>query len=274
MNENRWPALTIYDFLGYFIPGALGVYLWLIVATGSLAIFAGRADPSWPEGMLFFLVAYVVGHLLSFLSALLIETYAVDRYGYPSRYLFGERATPRKHMLSRLLLRLPISPLTMLNWIIGDHMGLSRRFTRPCDPRVGQAIQNEIKVFFCLRNLGDVEFFHLIAHWVREHAPGHGPILQAHVARKGFLRTLSLLMTVAVWIGVGMYANTGDTAFLALGIVSMFAAYLAFLAYLKQERRFTLETLMAFTVAFSVIDESREPRSPNTRRRRPQVGAA
>lgn len=61
MNEARWPALTVYDFLGYFIPGALGVYLWLVVQTGGLYAASELPDLSWVEGLLFFLLAYIGG---------------------------------------------------------------------------------------------------------------------------------------------------------------------------------------------------------------------
>lgn len=187
---------------------------------------------------------------MSFFSALLVECYSIDLYGYPSGYLMGKPTSPRRIALSGVLLRLTLLPLVVVNWIVGARLRLSKSFTRSCDERIRELIQSQIKRFLRLDSLEGVEFFHLVAHWVREHAPGHGPVLQAHVARKGFLRTLTLLTVITFWLGGGMFAYTGNAEFLALGILSTVAGYLVFLAYLKQERRFTLETLMAFAVAY------------------------
>ena len=76
------------------------------------------------------------------------------------------------------------------------------------------------------------------------------PILQTHVAMKGFLRTLVFLLVVAGWVGWLMLAFTGRIDYLALAGLAWPASYIAFLAYLKLERRFTLETLMAFAVTY------------------------
>jgi len=250
MNRASWPTLTIYDFLGYFIPGALGVYLLLSLQSGSLGLSGGLPNLSWQAGLLFFLVAYVGGHLLSLLSALLIETYAVDIYGYPSTYLFRDAAPPKGLRASSLIVRLAILPIVLPSWLVGSVCGLSAKLVRRCDETVSVRIQAKIKSFLEVQELDGVEFFHLVAHWVREHAPGHASVLQAHVARKGFLRTLSLLFAIGVWAGLGMFIRSGQPNFLILSVLCLVAGYLAFLAYLKQERRFSLETLMAFTVAY------------------------
>ena len=69
-------------------------------------------------------------------------------------------------------------------------------------------------------------------------------------------------MVIAFWTGGGMFAYTGNADFLALGILSTVGGYLVFLSYLKQERRFTLETLMAFAVAYGER-ESRKDAQPH-----------
>jgi len=259
MNRASWPTLTIYDFLGYFIPGALGVYLFLSLRSGTpLALSDGLPTLSWEAGLLFFLLAYVAGHLLSLLSALLVETYAVDLYGYPSVYLFRDDSKPRRPGFFGLLVRLAILPIVLPNWLIGTLCGLSGKLIRRCDEAVGERIQAKIKSFLDVQELSGMEFFHLVAHWVREHAPGHASVLQAHVARKGFLRTLTLLFVTGFWVGIGVFIPARDFSFLVLGALCLVAGYLAFLAYLKQERRFSLETLMAFTVTYgqeNLVDE-------------------
>lgn len=250
MGDDRWPALTIYDFLGYFIPGALALYLFLLVLGRSPGSSRAIPELSWEEGVLYFLLAYVAGHLLSLLSSLLIETYAIRLHGYPSDYLFRKSRARKENLLLRVLLRLAILPIALPHWIVGARLGLSRKFTRSCDAKVAEKILTAIQAYTRFETLEDVEFFHLISHWVREHAPGHAPTLQSHVARKGFLRTLTLLAVIATWVALAVYGASQSVQDLLLALSCAGAAYLAFLSYLKQERRYTLETLLAFCVAY------------------------
>ena len=87
---------SLYDFLGYFIPGALVLYLIMIIehlkkvnSFDITDIFECVSNPSVNQALLFIILSYVAGHFLSYISSITIEQYANWKYDYPSKYLLG-----------------------------------------------------------------------------------------------------------------------------------------------------------------------------------------
>ena len=87
---------SLYDFIGYFVPGALLIYMYYFFnAFNSLNSFTlNGVIESLPsikaEGVILVLIlSYILGHLSSFISSITVEKYAVWKYGYPSKYLLG-----------------------------------------------------------------------------------------------------------------------------------------------------------------------------------------
>ena len=84
---------SLYDFLGYFIPGALFCYLFAIVFDIeeikwlNIEFFLGLRV--FDQSVAFTLFSYVFGHAINYLSTLTIEKYSIWSIGYPSKYLFG-----------------------------------------------------------------------------------------------------------------------------------------------------------------------------------------
>ena len=84
---------SLYDFLGYFIPGALFCYLFAIVFEIeeikwlNIEFFLGLRV--FDQSVAFILFSYVFGHAINYLSTLTIEKYSIWSIGYPSKYLFG-----------------------------------------------------------------------------------------------------------------------------------------------------------------------------------------
>lgn len=91
---------SLYDFLGYFIPGASLIYLVYIIGLFKsnecldLNLILNSLPTINTSGILLFLIiAYVLGHLMSYISSISVEIYANWKYGYPSRYLLNFPAT-------------------------------------------------------------------------------------------------------------------------------------------------------------------------------------
>ena len=84
---------SIYDFLGYLIPGAVFLYGTLFIFEhisplndGAFGFNAANLSFEKPETYVpFVLLAYVVGHFLSFLSSITVERYSIWAHGYPSK---------------------------------------------------------------------------------------------------------------------------------------------------------------------------------------------
>lgn len=92
----RQNPFSIYDFLGYLIPGSLVIYAYLAIdylnnnLEFEIEDFISTFSNFKLEGVFFFIiVSYTIGHLVSFTSSITIERYAIWRYSYPSKYLLS-----------------------------------------------------------------------------------------------------------------------------------------------------------------------------------------
>lgn len=113
-------SVTAYDVLGYFVPGSVFVFAvslfehWsrsaatspslvsVPVNTALHAVLSGVASAStWPAQVVVLLAAtiscYVVGHLVSSVSAIAIDRFYVEKgRGYPFRRFLGDHGTSRE----------------------------------------------------------------------------------------------------------------------------------------------------------------------------------
>ncbi len=118
----RQNPLSLYDFLGYFVPGAALLYFVLhlrshpadpvnplhVVAQGGKL---GSAEAYIP----FVILAYIAGHLLSFLSSVTVERYSIWQVGHPSQYLLGRPAPGYFEVLEPRGLR---KVIRLIGWIL------------------------------------------------------------------------------------------------------------------------------------------------------------
>jgi hypothetical protein len=92
---------SLYDFLGYLIPGStliyLFIYLFIIIENWTNnkvennleSIFSYVSKYNFQEIFFFIIISYAIGHLLSFISSVTIEKYGNWKYGYPSKTVIG-----------------------------------------------------------------------------------------------------------------------------------------------------------------------------------------
>lgn len=105
---NKQNPFSLYDFLGYLIPGALLIYAFLIIR------FINRASKFDVDLLIenlsrvklenifpFIIAAYALGHILSYASSITIESYANWKYGYPSKYLLQSQKDRKDKKKSR-----------------------------------------------------------------------------------------------------------------------------------------------------------------------------
>lgn len=277
MNIKQNP-FSLYDFLGYIIPGS--VFLIIAIAlffhsnedSGLIQLLTMNLSLDKTEAYIFFIISsYIVGHFLSFLSSLFIEKYSIWAHDYPSKFLLGyshkgyfngtEKLSLR--IITRVILAIIVAPISILDFTFGRLLGMYDLYRRPLDPLLRKLIRAKITHLIKHHaNLDgkpfevkakDVDFFRYVYHFAVENAPNHLYKMQNYVALYGFLRTLTFISLTAFWSTTfHIFYNPVDIAMLyGLLLLSGITTYIFFMAYIKFFRRFSLEAFMAMAVTYT-----------------------
>jgi hypothetical protein len=135
---NKQNPFSVYDFLGYLIPGLFFYIIGVELQQNSFYIldFVGftnklittSTDIKWDQVIFIIVICYIIGHILSFISSITIEKYSVWTVGYPSQYLLNfkrntgiykfEKNKPTRYIL-RTLTVLFLWPIFLYDGIIG-----------------------------------------------------------------------------------------------------------------------------------------------------------
>ena len=266
---------SLYDFLGYFIPGALVLYCGFIAFAHINAkkfnqqMLIDAFEPFKQGGydlyLPFIIVAYIIGHLLSFISSITIEKYTNWMNGYPSKYLLGIESkgyfyankNKIQRWIGRSLVFFILLPVTLPDIVIGFGLNLRDIYIKAMSDASKEIIKRKIRILFNenLENkiIDDEEwfrkmsFFRFCYHYAYEHSSNHPPKMQNYVALFGFCRTLTIIFVLFFWIFLshicfGKFCN--QLIYSSL-IGSSFLAYVSFIAFNKFYRRYSLEAMMA-----------------------------
>lgn len=170
---------SLYDFLGYVIPGALALMLIgffsnleqlssLTAGYQSALDFFGKTQVKGSmslleETVIFVILAYVTGHIVAYLSSLTVEKFSYWVYGYPSRFLLEE--VPSGHywrvgqcssgdcgfvwpitkeqwldLIWRILIGLFLWPLSLCTYIFSKKLNVKSFFVKKLDNNLIAAI--------------------------------------------------------------------------------------------------------------------------------------
>lgn len=263
---------SLYDFLGYFIPGTLFTYLISVIDLSKnekinfIDLLKSNHDFEIDKVLFLTIISYAIGHLINFISSTTIEKYAIWKYGYPSKFLLNFETEPywKKNDYSGYLLRftLPILilPVTFFDFLIGDCLNLKNVYTRKLDTFLIAVIKEKgmilVKTLFKNKEkeitnfkLRDFDFYRIFAHYTFENSKNHQIKLVNYVVLYGFLRTLTLINVIIFWYLIYSIVfndnnNIGILTLIIVGIIS----YIFFMAFMKFYRRYTLEGLMLIAV--------------------------
>ena len=263
---------SLYDFLGYFVPGALLIYLYLLIdfienstLEFGLSDFLSTASELKLEQFLFFvIISYALGHLINFISSITIEKYATWKYDYPSKYLLGfeKRNYWSKGIanLWRVILPILILPTTIFDIVLGDLFKFKRFYTRKLDTFLIEVIKEKgivlVNKLFKnksgnedVKKIRDYDFFRIFAHYTFEHSKNHQFKMINYVALYGFLRALTLITNIVFWfVSYSMITiEKFDFNFWILLIIGLIS-YTFFMAFMKFYRRYTLEGFMLIAI--------------------------
>ena len=273
--ESKQNPFSFYDFLGYLTPGAIFLYSFILVAP-HIQLFEDISEflnnhhniDKVELYIPFVLSAYVIGHIMNFLSSVTVEIYSIWSSGYPSKYLlkvpvskYFEIEKPKRiKMTARVLLLIILAPVTTLDFILGYLLKLREVYAKNLDPLLISLIQykivallkeNKVPADKALVSQTD-NYFRFIYHYCVENAPNHLPKMQNYVALYGFLRTLTFLSVLGFWtLMTFMCTNKIELmkGFGYLVFVSL-CSYILFMAFTKFYRRFSLEAFMALTAVY------------------------
>jgi len=265
---------SLFDFLGYFIPGAFFVFLCFFLQhdDGILYYLSLENIKKLDHNIsivyvtFFIIISYILGHILSFISTLTIENFTVWMFGFPSKNLlniednveyFSEKETVNLTILSyilRFILLVFLLPISLFSITVGILFDLNRSvYTKNLGSPYVELITNRIQRIFKelgtkeTSNLKDFDFHKLLIHYSYNINTPHQPKLMNYVALYGFLRVCSLIFNIlSLYLLVLLFFYTNELKIqdYLFCFASSILSYITYLGYLKFYRRYSQENLM------------------------------
>lgn len=267
---------SFYDFLGYLFPGLVCVIFLKVVYSidGEITLDSlfnqGLVTSfSWKDTVQYTVLAYVVGHLISYFSSLTVEPYLIWSYGYPSVFLLNEIYNKNFFDINtkvgktgtycwKLLVCILIFPICLASLFFGRLLHFRYYVLKPLDSYLQQNINKKIDSLLEKLKLSqrdnDADVHRVLMHYNYEHYANHVRKYDNYVALYGFLRSLSLLCSsifIFLFIAELKTIDSNNTIdWKAIFILSALfcVTYLYYLGFIKFYRRYTLENLMSILV--------------------------
>lgn len=270
---------SFYDFLGYLIPGLVTFLIFKNIDCftnfNSLfysSILISNDNFKIESVTLLIIFSYILGHIVSFLSSITVERYAIWKYNFPSKYLlkidykgYWKSYKNYTDIIWRIFLIVILFPIVIFDYIFGSLLNFKNFYQQSLDqPLIDLIIYksnkllmklgfSEIKDYQDDGCLNSSDFHRVLAHYAYEYSKNHQFKLSNYVALYGFLRTLSYIsctLTVFLVIKTLYNDNTIDCfkenyKFI---IFMSFLSYVFFMAFMKFYRRYSLECMMVTTI--------------------------
>lgn len=269
---------SVYDFLGYLIPGSVLIYSYIIIdyikrnSTIDFIDFIKNLSLVKTDNILFFIIlSYILGHLLSYTSSITTEKYAIWKYNYPSKYLlnitydgFWKSAVKWQDIAWRIIIIIVLLPLVIFDWIFGELLGFKQFYKKTIDDLLKDIVS--MKINLLIKKIGlhklpnpekyaegkgnNYDFHRIVTHYAYEHSKSHQAKMSNYVALYGFLRTLSFIfnaLSIYFFIRIILYLEFNLKNIIILTIL-MGISYLSFMAFMKFYRRYTLEGMMILAI--------------------------
>lgn len=287
---------SIYDFLGYLFPGSVFLVLIGVIIYDyenfpnaevfkDFLIFAKDYKFSLESSFLFVIIAYVMGHVIAYLSSLCVEGFSNKVFGYPTKYLLGKSdyrwrklvksyfdtnaSDDKKYswlkfiirvfkLLMRLFIAIILFPITSSVYTFGYLLEINEFITRPLDQYLRDAITAKIKNLITslgIKENGENEDYHrLIMHYALINIPESQQKVNNYIALYGFLRAMAMLacllsdyLMVKALLSIN-FGSPADWPLIICTFISFVMAYILFMGFVKFYRRTTLEDFMAIVV--------------------------
>ncbi|KGO85987.1 hypothetical protein Q765_13060 [Flavobacterium rivuli WB 3.3-2 = DSM 21788] len=249
---------SLYDFLGYFVPGSVFIFMIYFLDISESKTFEIRnVLYCLPEvnigGALFFiLAAYISGHILSYLSSITIEWFANMLFGYPSKYILGTTINYSAERIIKIIVSTCLFPPFLV--IVIFRLFRFRFLYKEVDGFLKQSIERKIKVllkrilkldyqsYSTMNSVNPVDIHRVITHYVFDNSKQHQQKMVNYVSLYGLLRTLCLIF--------GMFGSSlillkfKEPNFFCYYGCAFILSVICFMAFVKFYRRYTLEGFM------------------------------
>lgn len=289
MNKNPF---SIYDFLGYLFPGLIfGVimaFLWHLDRgpiqdyfdfSKYIDVFKKGKDYDWWESTVFVIVSsYVLGHVVAYFSASVVEYFTNHLFGYPSHYLLHEQEISYRSIWNRyfeypsmgnvfwrVVISIIMLPVTLVMLVLGVKCSMINFIVRPLDGYVRNSILNKLNTLSDTLHLdnpdvnSNADYHRIVMHYVYLNIPNCQRKVDNYVAMYGFLRAMTLISCMLfdyLLIDQILYsidliktyefaACEINWAAILLFVVMLVITNLLYMSFVKFYRRFTLENYMA-----------------------------
>lgn len=271
---------SLYDFLGYLIPGMIfGLSFGFILKLTNINI--EKIFPtilSFNNYFVITLSGYLAGHILSYLSSVTVEKYSQWSLGYPSRYLLSVEKDPFWNMIGnnlflkyfnllnvvKFIVCLYLLPIVIFDTVLRKILKLEKNIAKPVDGVLSKIIiknilklvysRNNIKKGNYDNNIEKIDSFRLVYHYVLENSINHIPKMNNYVALYGFTRTVAFAINLLFWISLFILFANYSHVILLITILSMILSFVMYLDFNKFYRKYSLEVLMALTVVNDKTD--------------------
>lgn len=292
MNKNPF---SIYDFMGYLFPGLMS---YIVIAycfkmnldMSEIASFdnlcnlvkGSQMEFNLEKSVVIIVIAYILGHIVSYLSSITIELFSQKVFGYPSDYLL-KRGRGKKwwemvaaffsseahstneswariktglRFIMKIFIALLLFPIVFTTFTIAYIFDINGWIVRPLDDYLNTTLK--VKEYRLANKLGikhpdvnqECDYHRIVMHYVYLNVPNSQRKTDNYIALYGFLRSISFVLCVTFFI-IGLHAVSTINCRMPfdkdlLLVLAMFftLAYITFLGFVKFYRRFTLENYM------------------------------
>lgn len=232
MNKNPF---SIYDFLGYLFPGLVVllavVYVYYSECDSINCLFSVRnfekvfteelLFTKWQATAILIVLSYIAGHIIAYLSSVIVEKFSNSLFKYPSIFLLHSDDSESEEIsrwrdfrrLSRRYFRfarnfgskfwrvvvffilLPVS----VPMLLGVLLSLNKFIVRPLDEYIRNSILGKLnrlaeKLQITPPDVNSEEDFHrIVMHYVYINIPNCQRKTDNYVAMYGFLRAMTLI---------------------------------------------------------------------------------
>ncbi len=289
--EPKAPQFSAYDFLGYLLPGLVLIAMmdcsWIYHSKKVVVTFEFIVERysalTWQNTIPLALLGYFLGHLVSFVSSLVVEEHARLMHGRPESFIVrenkpayfncgkwgrGHRVVICAVFVMRAITMLFMLPLTWIELLFTRLVPISRRYSFPitrllkrCLIAAEDRLLEDMGVRTATgkppgRHADEVHwglgFERLALHYALETAPAHLFTLRNYVVLYGFLRAMTFILLLTSWMIAGHMLVQAmiwqSLLFLLLAGVAIAPCYGAFLKFWT---RYHKEALMAFLAAMA-----------------------
>ena len=217
---------TIYDIIGYLAPGAVTTWLtvvllkWthvhckveLLIHISDIVIFADNAFlDNAGIGIAFLALSYVVGHVISYLSAYFVEGLVTYDFGYPSfhlmandetdKYKYIENRRKKHNFCKSSLIYIALFPVVIFHKIL--FYKIIRAELKP----LIEPIRDKIRTRFARSEIGGKElcvkkneaWFRVIEATIKNNFPEADYRMYNYVVIYGFVRSFCLIFNMTTW---------------------------------------------------------------------------